>query len=186
MEARHARGDEFSRLVYQILVIEKRRAIRDVAAAAGMEYASFHARVIGRTHFKAQEVSRLIAEVPDPRLCDYVLRNTSFVAVPRPMATATPRQSAFQAAVQLASESLATIGHIGSTLLDGQLDQEGYEHLSNHVREAERAVSNLRAGLMALLPRTSRFGEARPHGIDGTDLNGETSAASTQGLGVLQ
>ena len=91
MENRPARGDGFSKLVYQILVIEKRRAIRDVAAAVGMEYASFHARVIGRTHFKAEEVSRLIAEVPDPRLCDYLLRNTGFIAVPPPFAASGSR-----------------------------------------------------------------------------------------------
>ncbi|MBS0644451.1 MAG: phage regulatory CII family protein [Acetobacteraceae bacterium] len=161
MQLRPARGDEFSRLVYRILVTEKRRAIRDVAAAVGMEYASFHARVIGRTHFKAEEVSRLIAEVPDPRLCDYLLSNTAFVAVPRPMPSRTPQQSTFQAAVQLATESLATIAHIGETVLGGQLDTSGYEHLSNHVREAERAVSNLRAGLLSMMPRKSRP-EARP------------------------
>lgn len=169
METRHTRGDEFSRLVYRILVTEKRRAIRDVAIAIGMEYASFHARVIGRTHFKAEEVSRLIAEVPDPRLCDYLLRNTAFVAVPRPMPTVSPKQSAFQAAVQLANESLATIAHIGDTLLDGQLDAAGYEHISNHVREAERSVSNLRAGLMSMMPRKPRV-ECRPGSSDPQDL----------------
>ena len=159
MQAKHVRGDEFSRLVYQILVTEKRRPVRDVAVAVEMEYASFHARVIGRTHFKAEEISRLIREVPDPRLCDYLLRNTPFVAVPRPMPSVNPNQGVFNAAVQLATESLATIAHIGERLLDGQFEMEGYDHLSNHVREAERAVSNLRASLISLVPRKSLMGE---------------------------
>ena len=71
-----------------------------------------------------------------------------------------PNQGAFQAAVQLASESLATIGHIGETLLNGELDAAGYEHLSNHVKEAERAVSNLRASLISLAPRKTKLGES--------------------------
>jgi hypothetical protein len=173
MEARHTRGDEFSRLVYQILVVEKRRAIRDVAASVGMEYASFHARVIGRTHFKAEEVSRLIAEVPDPRLCDYLLRNTIFVAVPKPASTVNPKQNAFQAAVQLATEGMATLGHLGETLLNGQFDQAGYEHLSNHIREAERAVGTLRASLIALMPRNPRLSDTRPALSGGPDPIGQ-------------
>src|SRR5689334_4720262 len=132
MELRRGRGDGFSRLVYQILVIEKRRPIREVAAAVGMEYASFHARVIGRTHFKAEEVGRLIAAVPDSRLCDYLLYSTPFTAVPRPQPSADPNRGAFEAAVQLATESLATIAHIGETLRGDHLDIAAYEHLSNH------------------------------------------------------
>jgi hypothetical protein len=152
MLARQGRGDELSRLVYQILVTEKRRPIREIAAAVGMEYASFHARVIGRTHFKAEEMSRLIREVPDPRLCDYLLRNTRFVAVPRPEPSTNPTLGVFEAALQLMSESLATVGHIGETLSEGKTNPAAFEHLSAHVREAERAVSNLRASLLSLVP----------------------------------
>jgi len=162
MSTRQGRGDELSRLVYKILVTEKRRPIREIAAAIGMEYASFHARVIGRTHFKAEEMSRLIREVPDPRLCDYLLRNTAFVAVPRPAATLNPTLGIFQAAVHLANESLATVEHIGETLAGADLGPLAFEHLSTHVAEAERAVSNLRASLLSLVPSNGRPAEPMP------------------------
>jgi hypothetical protein len=162
MLARQGRGDELSRLVYQILVTEKRRPIREIATAVGMEYASFHARVIGRTHFKADEMSRLIREVPDPRLCDYLLRNTQFVAVPRPAPSTNPTLGVFQAAVQLATESLATVGHIGETLAGAEAGPVAFEHLSAHVQEAERAVSNLRASLLSLVSDSGRPADAMP------------------------
>jgi hypothetical protein len=162
MHARQGRGDELSRLVYKILVTEKRRPIREIAAAIGMEYASFHARVIGRTHFKAEEMSRLIREVPDPRLCDYLLRNTQFVAVPRPAPTMNPTLGVFQAAVHLATESLATVEHVGETLAGAEAGPIAFEHLSAHVQEAERAVSNLRASLLSLMPGSSRPADPMP------------------------
>src|SRR4051794_3710174 len=100
-------GDGFSRLVRQVLVIEKRRPMRDVAEALGMDYAIFHARVAGRTRFKPEEISRLIREIPDPRLCDFLLRDTAFMAVERHAPAIPTKGCAFQMALRLANESIA-------------------------------------------------------------------------------
>jgi len=154
-------GDEFATLVRQILVIEKRRSIRDVAASLGMEYANFHARVCGRVSFKAGEINQLIREVPDPRLCDFLLRDTPYLAVPGLRPTEASNEGALRAAIRLAGESLATIEQISDSLVEGQLEPAGYEQLVEHVREAERAVGTLRAALPGLAPRKFRLGEVR-------------------------
>lgn len=161
MAKAYSGGDEFAALVRQILVVEKRQSIRDVAAALGMEYANFHARVCGRVCFKAAEISQLIHAVPDLRLCDFLLRNTPYLAVQRPRQAEASNESALHAAIRLASECLATIEQITDSLMEGQLDPVGYDRLLTHVGEAERAVGNLRAALPGLAPRKFRLGKAR-------------------------
>ena len=77
-------GDQFSRLVRHILVKEKRDSISSLASAMGMSYANFHARVIGRVRFRPDEINQLIHVLPDPRLSEFLLRGTAFMAVARP------------------------------------------------------------------------------------------------------
>jgi len=159
-------GDGFSSLVRQVLVIEKRRSLRDVAEALGMDYANFHARVIGRTRFKPEEISALIREVPDSRLCDYLLRDTPFMAVQRPAPT-TPTPSsgcAFHMALRLATESLAALEQIGDSLAEGHQESGHYDELAMHIQEAERAVCDLRGRMSSLAPRKAASREPRNAG----------------------
>ena len=157
----HCSGDEFATLVRQILVVEKRRPICDVAMAMGMEYANFHARVCGRVRFKAEEISQLIGQIPDLRLCDFLLRNTPFVAVERPAATKGSNEGAMRSAVRLSTACLAAIEQISLSLVKGQLDPIEYAQLLTHVTEANRAMSGLQAALPGLAPRRIFLGEAR-------------------------
>jgi uncharacterized glyoxalase superfamily metalloenzyme YdcJ len=166
--------DPVSALVRQILIIEKRQPIRDVASALGMEYANFHARVTGRTRFKAAEMSSLISEIPDPRLCDVLLRNTPFVAVPRPASQERTNDSALRAATRLVSEGVAAIERIGEAMAHGTLDPPDYDRLAAHVAEAERAVCVLRQGLLALAPRTARRSDNASRARDACRVAGRT------------
>jgi len=147
--------------VRQILIIEKRQPVRDVAVALGMEYANFHARVTGRTRFKASEMSALISEIPDPRLCDVLLRNTPFVAVARPTSRERLNESALHAATRLTTESVAAVEQISSAMVKGQFETCEYEQLVARVAEAERAVCALRLSLFSLAPR--RRQDTAPH-----------------------
>lgn len=171
MVNQRSRGDGFSSLVRQILILEKRRPMREVADALGMDYVNFHARVIGRTRFKAEEINRLIQELPDPRLCDFLLRNTPFLAVERPAAK-HGNERAFQTALRLASESLALLEQMGEYLAAGKLDAAGYERLHRHTEEAERAVSELRAKLPAFAPRKRHDGEQHEAALPATGTLG--------------
>jgi hypothetical protein len=158
MDKARNEGDEFATLVRQILVIEKRHSLRDVAAALGMEYANFHARVCGRVHFKAEEINRLIREVPDVRLCDFLLRHTRYLPVERPHAGEFSHEGALHAATRVAGECLAVIEQITASVVHGRLEPAAYEVLVTHVHEAERAVATLLAALPGLAPRKFRSG----------------------------
>lgn len=160
MSNNSTRGDEFSRLVYRILVTEKRRTVRDVAQEVGQDYASFHARVIGRTHFKAEEIAPLLRAVPDPRLCDHLLQGTAFAAVPRPTGGEKSTQNAVDAAMRLAKESLAIIEHMYVPSRPNQHDAATEGELLECVREAERAISSLRASIPSLTARKRWLGQA--------------------------
>ncbi len=149
-ETKH--GDGFSQLVRQVLVIEKHRPMRDVAVALGMDYALFHARVAGRTRFKPEEISGLVREIPNSRLCDFLLRDTAFMAVERPAPSIPAKGCAFHMALRLATESIAALEQIGKSLADGQLEPTRYDELGRHIQEAERAVCDLRATISMMAP----------------------------------
>jgi len=144
--------DPVSELVRKILIIEKRRPMRDVAAALGMEYANLHARLTGRSRFRAAEMSALICEIPDLRLCDLLLNNTPFVAVTRPEPSGDVRESALTRAAQLANESIAIIEQLSTAVVKGSLDPEEHDELVAHLSKAERAVGGLRLSFFALAP----------------------------------
>jgi len=154
-------SDQFATLVRQILVVEKRRSICDVAAALGMEYANFHARVCGRVHFKAHEINQLIRAVPDVRLCEFLLRDTLYLPVVRPQPTETTNESALHATTHLAGLCLGIIEAISDAAMERHLEPAAYDQLVTQVHEAEHAVANLLAALPGLAPRQSRLGGAR-------------------------
>ncbi|MBS0640252.1 MAG: hypothetical protein JSS43_10290 [Proteobacteria bacterium] len=141
-----ATGDGLSRLVYQILVVERKCTIRDTAEAAGMEYPAFHARVIGRTHFKAEEVPALIRALPDPRLCDYLLEQTDFMAVARPPQSTKPEKNVFEAALEVSKRALDVIEAIGTAGSD-PAEAAMAARLAGLVVEVERTVGRLRASI---------------------------------------
>jgi len=126
--------------------------MHDVADAVGMEYANFHARVIGRTRFKAAEMSALIREIPDCRLCDLLLRDTPFIAVPRPEGHNGSRTIGLREAARLTAESAAAVQHLSTAAVRGYLEPKEYEQLAAHITEAERAVAAIRFSLFALAP----------------------------------
>ena len=146
----HKPGDTFSTLVRHILMVEKKRSIRDVARGMDMEYVNLHARISGRARFKPEEIGPLIREVPDLRLCDFLLRNTGFIAVERPAGAATGKRDAFHIALRLANETLAALAEIGDAMAEGGMEASHLDLLRQHVNEAERAICGLRAHLPAL------------------------------------
>ncbi len=140
-------GDQFSRLVRHILVKEKRDSISSLASAMGMSYANFHARVIGRVRFRPDEINQLIHVLPDPRLSEFLLRGTAFMAVARPRPDSRSSGDALHTATHLASVALAIIDKIGDTFTQGDSDPGGADLMRDHVHQAEIAIGSLRASL---------------------------------------
>ena len=148
---------QFASAVRQILVIEKQRPLRDVAQALGMEYATFHSRVNGRAPFRPEEITKLIVEVPDPRLVDALLADTRFIGVERLEQPGWgDGAEAVGAALQSATEMLAALAHIHAAAANGRIDTAARRHLEAHVHEAERSLARLRLALPHLAIAASR------------------------------
>ncbi|HET8995513.1 MAG TPA: phage regulatory CII family protein [Acetobacteraceae bacterium] len=156
-----AEADGFSRLAHRILVQEKVARLQGVATALGMSYANLYARVTGRVTFKPAEISRLIRAVPDQRLCEFLLRDSDFVAVRRPAAGLPGHTDVLHAATTLAEQALAIIAQTGAALAGGTTRPLAQEQIQHHVAAAEHALCTLRTGL-PLLKSAVLLG-AKPH-----------------------
>ncbi len=111
-----------------------------------MAYAAFHARVTGRTHFKAAEVPAVIREVPDLRLCDYLLEGTGYIAVACPVMSDAPHQNVVQMAAEGGRRALDLVESIGGSEAGHPLP-ETPARLADQVKEMERSVSRLRGSI---------------------------------------
>jgi hypothetical protein len=78
-----SRPESLSAVLRRILDETPDRTIGDVAAAMGVAYATFYGRVAGRAPLNADEITPLLQAVPDPRLLDWLLAGTPFVAIRR-------------------------------------------------------------------------------------------------------
>ncbi len=87
LPASHAAHDGFAALVNRLLLTDDRIRPRDLADALGLSYHTLHARLSGRSSFTAVELKRLFQYYPDPRIADYLLAGTPYIAIPRPALT---------------------------------------------------------------------------------------------------
>lgn len=87
LPASHAAHDGFAALVNQVLLTDNRVRPRDLADAVGLSYHALRERLSGRTSFVPAELKRLFQHYPDPRLADYLLAETQYIAMPRPALT---------------------------------------------------------------------------------------------------
>jgi hypothetical protein len=87
LPASHTAHDGFAVLVNRLLLTDNRIRPRDLADALGLSYHALHARLSGRTSFIPVELKRLFQHYPEPRIADYLLAGTSYIAIPRPAST---------------------------------------------------------------------------------------------------
>lgn len=144
--------NEFARLVRQILVVEKRRAVRDVATALRMTYGTFYGRMSGRVPFRPEELNELLRVLPDRRLADCLLAHTDFIAVPRVGASDPSSDTRnTNAAIHAAEESLAALKGINEAIANGRDDEAQRHTIEMHIHEAQRALGSLQITLPDLL-----------------------------------
>ena len=156
-------GGSFAAIVHRVLIRERRRPMRDVAAALGLSYAAFHARVSGRVPFSPLDINLLLHEVPDLRLVDALLRHTRFVAFEKPHPAraaggATALQAALAALRGLADliEDIAAIAEGRRPVHDGGIDPEA------RLEEAQRAIATLAFALPQFLAAQRRRETRQP------------------------
>jgi hypothetical protein len=150
-------GGGFAAIVHQILVRERRRSMRDVAAALGLSYAALHARVSGRVPFSPTDINLLLHEVPDVRLVDALLRHTRFVAFEKPHPA---RSGGGGTAIEAASAALRHIAALVEDLAglaEGRRPpRDGDAAPEARLEEVQRAIAALAFTLPQVLAAQRR------------------------------
>jgi hypothetical protein len=145
---------EFAALLRRMLVIERVRSVHEVAAALGMSYSTFYARLHGRVPFRPEEITRVLRIVPDMRLLDCLLLDTGFLAVARPeKAEFVEMREAVGMTIRSAEAILATLRIINEALFTAEFGQSFRSEVEQKILEAQR-------GLAALGLALPRFGLA--------------------------
>ena len=135
---------DFAQLVYQLLVVEKVRDLDEVARDMGLKYATLHARLNRRVHFRPAEIRALLGAAPDARLALYFLENTCFVPAQR-----APPDADAQDALAHTHRSLFRIVDVlrmlRDSLADGRLDHREKLALIDEIERAEVELASLKA-----------------------------------------
>ncbi|MGR9400212.1 phage regulatory CII family protein [Rhizobium leguminosarum] len=140
-----ARGQEFSQLAYQILVVERSYSLQQVARDIGLGYDALHARINGRTVFSADEIAKLIGIVQDPRLVAYILRHSKFVGVVRvdgPLDD--PEQEIMRATHRILLEAADVLEAVDDAFKDKRLNHREARIIQKEIETTERALITLR------------------------------------------
>jgi len=136
----------FALLAYNLIIVEKRARVPELARHAGLSEDALYSRLRGRTAFRPVEIKALIDALPDdPRLLAFFADDSRHIVVRR------PKGLAIEADIRLAStaalrEAIDLMEVIVATLADGQpLDHRDRLAILQEVKEAETAIANLRA-----------------------------------------
>lgn len=147
------RGQDFADLVYQIVIAEKRIAAERLAAAMGLAYNAFYARIRNRVSFSADEIRSLISVMPDPRLASYLLRGTRFVPADRVEGIlADDVREIHRAATRIVIEATDVLETVEVALTDGRLDHRDAMLVRRDIEIAERALATLREHVRSAIP----------------------------------
>lgn len=137
---------EFSRLAYQAIVVEKRGELKDVADRMGMKYATLHARLNQRAHFRPGEIRTLLGVLPHQDLISYLIARTPYVLAARPDGDDGGRD-----VMTWSHESLFhvvdVLRQVRAALADGFIDHREKIPLLADIAEAETALASLKAAV---------------------------------------
>ncbi|MCJ2103074.1 hypothetical protein [Methylobacterium sp. E-046] len=133
--------------------------MEDVADAMGMSYASLHARLINRTSFSADEIKKIIVQVPDIRLIEYFLETTDFIPVHRQVAryeggvihSLPPADvvSVQREASRIVIDATDVLEFVDAGVAGGQIDHRVARLALQAIKATERALASLRFTLRA-------------------------------------
>lgn len=140
--------DRFSKVAYRLLIVEKVLSARAVAAALGMKYATFHARLAGRIPFRPEEISALLRAVPDMRLADALLSGTAFRAVRRNAKPLPDREAQFlRKPAEKAGRVAEAFRDLQVALADETPADWNDERVRKRIAAAQKALDALRLAL---------------------------------------
>lgn len=100
-------SDPFSRMAYQLVVVEQRRPLASVAKSLELSPRELRARLIGRAPFTPREINSLLRVIPDERLVHALLSDTPFAASRPPQLVEASEERGLAADTASAIENMA-------------------------------------------------------------------------------
>lgn len=147
---------DFASLCYQIIVVEKVVRTAEVAERIGLSSAALYGRLRGRSAFRAEEIRRVIAAVPDQRLIRFFADDSRYVIAERPKAEAS-MQNLHAATAAILREAIDIMEVVHEAMARGlPMSWRDRALMLTEVKQAETATANLRAVIESDLHHRSR------------------------------
>ena len=140
---------EFAALLYQLLIAEEVKAVKEVAAELGLKEQALYARLYGRVRFSVDEARQILIYLGDVRIADHLLEGTNFVAIERKEEDATKSSEDVR---EGATSTLFDVTDLmreveGALSDDGRIDHREKIDIEKRLHEAERSLTALRNSL---------------------------------------
>jgi hypothetical protein len=133
---------DFAAVVRQTVLKDSRVRLQTLADALNLSYQSLHARLSGHVPFLPAELRQMFRMYPDPRLSDYLLVGTPYIAIFRPAVIEariddTPIRIGLRALREMVQFLQALLLH------DGSLGSAKPARSERHLDEAVRQLATL-------------------------------------------
>jgi len=143
---------EFASLLYQLLIVEEVKAVKEVAAELGLKEQALYARLYGRVRFSVEEARAILAYLGDTRVADHLLEGSAFVAIHR---TELDDEKTSEGVREGATTTLFDVTDLMrevETALsdDGRIDHREKIDIEKRLHEAERSLTALRNALKGI------------------------------------
>lgn len=143
---------EFASLLYQLLIVEEVRAVKEVAAELGLKEQALYARLYGRVRFSVEEARRILAYLDDVRIADHLLAGTNYVAIKRQVQNNVNKSEGVrEGATSTLFDVTDLMKEVEVALSnDGRIDHREKIDIEKRLHEAERSLTALRNSLQGL------------------------------------
>lgn len=145
--------DEFASLLYQLLIVEEVKSVKEAAAELGLKEQALYARLYGRVRLSVEEARKLLRYLGDVRIADHLLAGSDYVAVKRSDVAEEERRSAGvrEGATTTLFDVTDLMREVEVALSDdGRIDHREKIDIEKRVHEAERSLTALRNALKTL------------------------------------
>ncbi len=143
---------EFASLMYQLLIAEEVKAVKEVAAELGLKEQALYARLYGRVRFSVEEARLILAYLGDVRVADHLLEGSAYVAIARSDKHDGEKSDGVR---EGATSTLFDVTDLmkeveGALSDDGRIDHREKIDIEKRLHEAERSLTALRNALSGL------------------------------------
>lgn len=145
--------DEFAALLYQLLIVEEVKTVKEAAAELGLKEQALYARLYGRVRLSVAEARKLLIYLCDVRIADHLLAGSGFVAVKRSDLSVEEQQAAGvrEGATTTLFDVTDLMREVEVALSDdGRIDHREKIDIEKRLHEAERSLTALRNSIKGI------------------------------------